>query len=223
MATAGRPILSTDPSPAAPSAYSSQTCDRAIGECSVIPSGWRPSRIASTMWGASCASRSGRETQGELIFAAAANSSIVLWWPASIIRRRRNARATSFTNVVSPATAPRGAIPPGVSTSFRPPRCFRTASGTRTVCICAAPLTLLLSPVRRALPGPARGWPAPPASAAPPPRLRPPGCVRSEGVNRRFSDEVEQGDVGLRFSAGEVAGDQGEVQPFLAIVGGAAL
>jgi hypothetical protein len=59
--------------------------------------------------------------------------------PASIIRRHRNARASAFIGVVSAPEAPRGAMP-GVTTSFRPPRCFRTASGTRTVSICAAPV-----------------------------------------------------------------------------------
>ncbi|WP_211314257.1 hypothetical protein, partial [Humitalea rosea] len=30
----------------------------------------------------------------------------------------------------------------GATISFRPPRCFRTTSGTRTVSICAAPVML---------------------------------------------------------------------------------
>ena len=59
-----------------------------------------------------------------------------------LLRRQRNARASAFTSVVSAAEAPQGAILPGVRISFRPPRGFLTASGTRIVSICAAAVTL---------------------------------------------------------------------------------
>ena len=54
-----------------------------------------------------------------------------------------------------------------------PPRGFRTASGTRTVNISAAPVTLRPSRVRPVLPSPALGWPALPAPASPLPPLCP--------------------------------------------------
>lgn len=78
---------------------------------------------------------------------------------AAIIRRYLNARASAFTNVVSVAEKPRCAVPPGVSISFRPPHGFRTASGTRTVSIYAAPVMAPSLPIRRWSP------PAPPTLA----------------------------------------------------------
>lgn len=64
------------------------------------------------------------------------------------MRSQRNPRVTDFTIVVSAAEAPRGAMPPGVITSFRPPRGFRTANGTRTVSMCAG---LVQTQVRRVI------------------------------------------------------------------------
>jgi hypothetical protein len=52
--------------------------------------------------------------------------------------------------VVSEAEEPRFAGLAGAIISFRPPRCFRTASGTRTVSICAAPVMLRSSLLRLA-------------------------------------------------------------------------
>jgi hypothetical protein len=75
-----------------------------------------------------------------LIFSAAAGSLIVAKRPASIVRRRRNARASALTGLVFAAERPRCVVPPGACTGFRPPRCFRTASGTRMVSIRAAQL-----------------------------------------------------------------------------------
>jgi hypothetical protein len=77
-----------------------------------------------------------------LIVSAASNSAIVPYRPASIIRRHLNALANAFTSVVSVVDGPPFATPPGVGTSFRSPRGFRIASGTRTVSIRAAPVML---------------------------------------------------------------------------------
>ena len=103
--------------------------------------------------------------------------------PASNILRQRNARASAFTSVVSAAEAPRGAMPPGVRISFRPPRNSRTASGTRTVSICAATVMLPPSPVRPAPSDPEPDFPAPQASAVR--RSRPAPITGTRRTRRR--------------------------------------
>ena len=93
-----------------------------------------------------------------------------------------NTRASAFTSVVSAAEAPRLVVLLGATMSFRPPRCFRTASGTRTVSLCATPITPRPLRLRPAPPDPAPGSPDPPASGAH--QRRPPRCPpgRPEGA-----------------------------------------
>jgi len=60
-----------------PSCRSHSTGNCSMSPGSVILLGCRPSRIASTIFGASSVSRSRRETSDELIFSPSASSSIV--------------------------------------------------------------------------------------------------------------------------------------------------